>query len=254
MRMAPSRRIRRYLVTTFGITWSSWWTLAALGGLDEGPAPLLIVGGSGPLVAALAVRTRDERSALLQSSLRADRLGTGWWPVLAVGLGPALAASAAGAVTGHIDKPHLIAALGALGFALVAGIGEEPGWRGTLLGPWIEAHGPLSASMRVGVVWALWHLPLYFASGTYQADQGLVRFATSMVELPALSILLTWTFERGGWLVVAPLLAHALGNAAGEILPGHGTAAEAAQSISIVAAALVIGHRMRTRPSAEQRR
>lgn len=180
--MTPSRLlVRRYLATTFGITWSSWWTLAALGGIDRGPVPLLLVGGSGPLVA--------------------------------------------------------------VGFGLLAGIGEEPGWRGTLLRPWIEQHGRLQASVLVGAVWALWHLPLYFAGGTYQADRGLGWFVVSFLELPALSLLLTWTYERSGWLVAAPLLAHALGNAAGEILPAQGTAADMAQSAAIIAAGLAIGSR-----------
>jgi len=165
--------------------------------------------------------------------------------VLAVAVGPALAATIAAAATDELQRPALVTALGALGFGLLAGIGEEPGWRGTLLGPWIDRYGPSGASLRVGAVWALWHLPLYFASGTYQADRGLGWFAASLVELPALSILLTWAYERSGWLLAAPLLAHALGNAAGEILPGRGTAADVAQLAAIVAAALVVSRRLR---------
>lgn len=244
--MRRSKRARRYLATTFAITWPSWWTLAALGGLADGPAPLLLVGGSGPLVAALVTRDAEERRDLLRSSVRADRLGHGWGPVLAVGVGPALAATAAAGVVGRLEGKSLTAALGALAFGLVAGIGEEPGWRGTLLGPWIERHGAVAASLRVGVVWSVWHLPLYFASGTYQADQGLGAFASSLVVLPALSILLTWAFERSGWLVVAPLLAHAFGNAAGEILPAAGTAAEVAQSAAIIAGAIVVAGWLRS--------
>lgn len=243
--MTPSRRVRRYLATTFGITWSSWWTLAALGGLDSGPAPLLLVGGSGPLIAALSDRGRDGRRELLRSAVRGDRLGRGWGPVLVVGVGPALAATgAAVVVSDQLRWPTLANALGAVGFGLLAGIGEEPGWRGTLLRPWIERHRRVRASVLVGAVWALWHLPLYFASGTYQADRGLGWFAVSCFELSALSLLLTWAYERSGWLVAAPLVAHALGNAAGEILPGQGTAADIAQSAAIIAAGLAVTRRL----------
>jgi uncharacterized protein len=249
--MTPSRRARRYLATTFGVTWPSWWALAALGGVDRGPAPLLVVGGSGPLIAALAVRDSEERRALVHSSLRADRLGDAWGPVLAVALGPALVATATAASTDQLQRVSLSTAAGALAFGLLAGMGEEPGWRGTLLGPWIERHGLLGASVGVGAVWAVWHLPLYFASGTYQADRGLGWFAVSLVELPALSILLTWAYQRSGWLVAAPLVAHAAGNAAGEILPGRGTAAALAQSAAIIGAGLVVGRRM-LRPSARR--
>jgi uncharacterized protein len=243
--MTPSRRVRRYLTTTFGITWSSWWTLAALGGLDRGPAPLLLVGGSGPAVAALSVRNRDEIRQLVRSSVRADQLGPEWGSVLAVGVGPALVATGAAVVADQLQWPSAASALGAIGFGLLAGMGEEPGWRGTLLLPWINRHGLVRASLLVGAVWALWHLPLYFASGTYQADRGLGWFAVSFLELPALSLLLTWTYERSGWLVAAPLLAHALGNAAGEILPAQGTTADIAQTVAIITAGLAIARRLR---------
>lgn len=243
--MTPSRRVGRYLTATFGITWSSWWTLAALGGLDRGPAPLLIVGGSGPLIAALTGRDRDERRELVNSSVRADQLGPEWGSVLAVGVGPALVATGAAAVADHLHWSSTASALGAVGFGLLAAIGEEPGWRGTLLRPWINRLGRVQASLLVGAVWALWHLPLYFASGTYQADRGLGWFAVSFLELPALSLLLTWTYERSGWLVAAPLIAHALGNASGEILPAAGTAADIAQSAAIIAAGLAVARGLR---------
>jgi uncharacterized protein len=235
------RRVRRYLATTFGITWTSWWALAAMGGLDDGPAPLLLVGGSGPLVAALVHRTSEERRALIRSSLRFDQLRGAWGPVLAVGVGPALAATAAAAAAGQLERTTLAAALGALGFGLLAGIGEEPGWRGTMLHPLIERRGLVGASLLVGSVWALWHLPLYFADGTYQADRGLGWFAVSLVELPALSVLYTWAFRRSGWLVASPVLVHALGNAAGEILGAQGTAADIAQSAAILAGGALMG-------------
>lgn len=201
---------------------------------------LVLVGGSGPLIAALVVRSGAERRDLLRSSLRVDRIGRGWRPVILVAVGPALVAAGAASVAGSLEWPGPLGALGALGFGLLAGIGEEPGWRGTLLHPWIERHGRRRASLLVGGVWAVWHLPLYLADGTYQADRGLGWFAVSLVELPALSLLLTWTYERAGWLVAAPVLAHALGNAAGEILPGEGLAADTAQTAAIIVAAVVL--------------
>lgn len=243
--MGRSPNPERYLLTTFGITWPAWWTLAATGGVDRGPAALLLVGGTGPLVAAFAGRDRAGRRALLRSSLRVDRLGGAWGPVLAVAVGPALAATAAATLVGPLEAVALTTAVGALGFGLLAGIAEEPGWRGTLLGPWVEQHGPIRASVQVGLVWAVWHLPLYFASGTYQADQGLGAFALSLLVLPALSILFTWLMARAGGLVAAAVEAHALGNAAGEILPGEGTAANLTQAAVIVAAGAWISRRLR---------
>lgn len=40
------------------------------------------------------------------------------------------------------------------------GFGEEIGWRGYLLPNLLDTHRPLPALLRVGFIWAAWHLPL----------------------------------------------------------------------------------------------
>jgi membrane protease YdiL (CAAX protease family) len=44
--------------------------------------------------------------------------------------------------------------------SLIAGLGEEPGWRSFAL-PRLEIrYAPLLATVLLGFVWAMWHLPL----------------------------------------------------------------------------------------------
>jgi membrane protease YdiL (CAAX protease family) len=49
-------------------------------------------------------------------------------------------------------------------FLLVATIGgglEEPGWRGFALPRLLRDHSPVKATLLLGCIWAVWHLPLY---------------------------------------------------------------------------------------------
>lgn len=50
-----------------------------------------------------------------------------------------------------------------LGFLpTIAGLGEEPGWRGFGL-PTLQArYGALGGTLILGSIWALWHLPVFF--------------------------------------------------------------------------------------------
>ncbi len=43
-------------------------------------------------------------------------------------------------------------------------LGEEAGWRGYLLPKMMERYSPLVASLIIGVIWGLWHIPLYIDS------------------------------------------------------------------------------------------
>src|SRR5215212_3894409 len=67
-----------------------------------------------------------------------------------------------------VDPGRLVNFLpSAIILALIAGLGEEPGWRGFAL-PRLEArHAPVLATALLGFVWAMWHLPLVFVDPSF---------------------------------------------------------------------------------------
>src|SRR5690606_4808307 len=67
--------------------------------------------------------------------------------------------------------------------------GEEIGWRGWLLPRLLDRTGPVRASLAVGLVWAIWHLPLWALPGDFHAAIPLSLF---FVQILAISILYTW--------------------------------------------------------------
>ncbi len=74
-------------------------------------------------------------------------------------------------------------------------LGEEVGWRGVLLPELLRRFSPLGASLGVGLVWYLWHVPLYAAEGRLQTPGAHLLFLFGCV---ALSVIMTWFFLRSG--------------------------------------------------------
>jgi membrane protease YdiL (CAAX protease family) len=81
---------------------------------------------------------------------------------------------------------------------------EETGWRGFALVRLLEQHNAFSASLIVGVLWGLWHTPLFFIPGSFQAS---LSFPGFLVSTLAMSVLMTWVFKHTrGSVLVAGLL------------------------------------------------
>ena len=86
-------------------------------------------------------------------------------------------------------------------------IGEEYGWRGYLLPRLIVLLGPLRASILIGIIWGIWHLPVFFFPGTNQAS---ASYAFMMANWIGSSILMTWIFIRtGGNWFLSGVIVHA---------------------------------------------
>jgi hypothetical protein len=78
----------------------------------------------------------------------------------------------------------------------------------------------LEASLLLGTVWALWHVPLFLVEGTFQAGLGFgsLRFWLFLAALPPLSLLITWVYNNTGRSTLSAVLVHFSGNLCGALL------------------------------------
>ena len=111
--------------------------------------------------------------------------------------------------------PAMIVPIG-LVIWLLGAYPEEFGWRGFALPRLLEQHNQLASSLILGVVWAAWHLPLFYIEGTTQTA---IPFWQYMLQLLQLSVIYTWLYEGTGGSVFAASLFHASGNLTGALLP-----------------------------------
>ena len=207
-------------------------------------SPLLgIFGLFGPALAAMIMAAvtggKVGLKALLSRVVR-WRIALPWY-VIALGL-PTVHSLATAGLAYVLGAPKLLQ-VGTLTifdiilFVLV--VGEELGWRGYALPLLLDKRSPVTASVILGVVWGLWHLPTFLVPGTPQYGLPLTAFVLLTIEY---SILMTWVFLHTlGSVLIATLFHGAINLSQGLFLGGmDGVSRYWLLSIVYGAAALVV--------------
>jgi CAAX protease family protein len=90
------------------------------------------------------------------------------------------------------------AIIGLAAVSLLKGPLEELGWRGYALEPLQQRLGPGLGSAILGLIWAAWHLPLFFFAGSAQAGWGigLFGFWAFAVMMTANSVVMATIYNR----------------------------------------------------------
>ncbi len=143
--------------------------------------------------------------------------------------------------------------------ALMVGFFEELGWTGFAIPEVRRRHGILATGLIVGVLWGLWHYPLFAGSGpTYEAlfRAMLVPVLLSSF-LPPFRVLMVWVYDRTESLLVAILMHGSLPVGLLIFMSAHTTEVEdlihdlvrAAVLWLIVAAVMVVNRRTLARRS-----
>jgi hypothetical protein len=210
-----TKTIRPFLAITFGLTWGLaallflfYEQIVAIFG-EVGPTnPLFILAVYSPGIAGVFLVWRHYGVHGLGSFFRRLalwRAPTLWWLFLIVGI-PAIVYTGA-AVKGTIDDPFPFSpwyqVLPALALALFLGPIEEFGWRGLALPLLQRKFNPFWAGLILGIIWAAWHIPAFFLSGTPQSSWS---FGPYFLGIVAISIILTPLFNAArGSLLIAVL-------------------------------------------------
>ncbi len=173
----------------------------------------------GPAVAALITAGVFDRGRGVKELLgRYLRWRVGWLPFgfalllpLALSVGAGAINVLLGAHSPHRAQraawPQIFPAF--VFILLFIGLGEETGWRGYALPQLQCRYSPLVASLALGVIWAIWHIPLMGIEFSWP----IVPFF--VVSVLAGSVISAWLFNRAkGSLLPLPIF-HATVNSVG---------------------------------------
>lgn len=90
---------------------------------------------------------------------------------------------------------------------LLGPLSEEIGWRGYMQKQASQLYNPLKASIIIGLVWALWHLPLFFIKGTTQETNN-VNFLTFSLLVLIVSWIMTYYYQKSNGSLFLSVFIH----------------------------------------------
>jgi membrane protease YdiL (CAAX protease family) len=210
------RPLASFFVLAYAMTWLLWTPLVVSGGGSPTGFGVVLqgLGSLVPSAVAIALIALLHGKAGVRTLLRRLliwRVGVGWWlavvslstlPLGAIGLSVLLGG----------DFPDVADTIPGIVFLFLFSIfpgssgGEELGWRGFAL-PHLQAgRSALGASVVLGVVWGVWHLPLYLLGADLRP---LSLFAAWVPLTVALSVFLTWMYNGTGGSLLIVVLFHA---------------------------------------------
>ncbi|WP_336359939.1 type II CAAX endopeptidase family protein [Haladaptatus sp. ZSTT2] len=210
-----------FLVLTFGFSWGMWvpQALVAEGVLESVPT-LPSIGAFGPTLAAFVLVTyANGVGGARHLARRAVQLDfPKRWLIPTLVLAPAIVLLSLGVAVVTETVPSfpwagslLILPIAFVVILLLGGpVQEEFGWRGYLLGPLQARFSALGGGIAVGLIWALWHVPLfYIPSETIYYQSSFVGFTVSVTLL---SVLMTWVYNNTNASLLPALLFHTTWN------------------------------------------
>lgn len=216
----PRIRVRNFFLLTFAISWLFWLPqILHDSGVSHLELPfnlLAVIGAWGPSLSAIALLYATGGLAavggLLKKLLR-WRLAFRWylfvlfWPII-VSLAVTLLAIADGhsppdfANAPVFDVYPVDSEVMQIGLLFIvpmvfvlqtlgSSLGEELGWRGLALPLLQSRYRALAASLLIGLIWGLWHLPYYWLN--HGGFEGFIGFLI-LIILDA--VIYTWLYNR----------------------------------------------------------
>lgn len=224
------RNLAAFFLLTYAVSWTCFLSVAIL---TEGAtvgvrgSALLLVGTFAPSLIALFLTHRNEGANGITTLLERIfywRVGVRWY-VFAIAFFPSI--KLAVAVTHRIltgawprfghESPVIIAI--AIVVSTPVQAGEEIGWRGYALPRLAARLGYARASVLLGVLWGIWHLPLFFVVGE---DYGQ-PFPLFALGTTALSVAIAWLYVNTNGSLFLTMLMHSAVNQTVGIVPDAST-------------------------------
>jgi membrane protease YdiL (CAAX protease family) len=214
-----------FFAATYAVTWTCFIPVVVAVPAHTPLGTLLVfLGTIAPSGVALWLTARAEgrpgARALLTRTLQ-WRVAARWYVfavgyIVAVKLVVALLHRVVSGEWPHFDNLPWYVVPAAIAISTPIQAGEEIGWRGYALPRLAARLGLAGASILLGVIWACWHLPLFFVRG---ADTYGQSFLVYLLQVTALSVAMAWLYAHTQGSLLLTMLMHAAVNNSKHVVP-----------------------------------
>jgi len=254
-----TRNLLIFFALTFLWTWAFYIPIAA-GRHNPYEMPwtiLLILGGMGPsligVVMVFLTPDKEARRNFWHRSFSFKRISGFWWAVifllfptiysLSILIDVALGGSLPemNQLRSLITNPLMIPLAAFISF-MSGPWSEEFGWRGYALDRITTPFGLLAGTTILGLLWGIWHLPLFFMPDTWhgQIGFGLTGFWMFLLRSVGLALLMTWIYLNTDRSILSGMFMHFTSNFTGQLLASVSGRVEVLETIFIFGVGLAV--------------
>lgn len=209
-----------FFLLTFAFSWIIWLPTVLdakhLVKLSFHPGLLILAGLFGPSVSAFIVTgIREGKKGVWLLLKRAVnfRVSFRWiafiflFPLIVYGSAHFVLILIGGKVPGEMFWDHKSGYLLIffLGMFLNGALNEEFGWRGYALDRLQSRYNALVSSLILGIIWSIWHLPMFFS---YATGHIYISFWVFMAFVCSIAIIFTFIYNSTGGNLFAAILLH----------------------------------------------
>jgi membrane protease YdiL (CAAX protease family) len=240
-----------FLVITYGLAWI-WWIYLAVTHSYVYPGigwPTHLIALMAPSIAAVVVIARESGREGLRRLWKRTTLasfnkvttflvvGTAIFAFIPVITDSTISLVDLGKYSGAPSK-GLLAILAVL---FLNGFGEEIGWRGYVAEKYLSQYSLTRAAGIVWLVWAPWHIPLFFVVDTYR-QMGPFMIVGWAVSIYFGSVVLTWLYKYSGGSILVVVAWHIAYNLSVATAASKGFATATISALVIIGAIWILRH------------
>ncbi|SFK42666.1 CPBP family intramembrane glutamic endopeptidase [Cellulomonas sp. KH9] len=222
------RPLLSFFVLALGLSWVAWipyilsnhglgvWDFSFPGGSIGGQLLGMLPGAYlGPIGSALLVTAiADGRPGLRTWARRLWNWKVSWKWYVGILLGVPAVMVLAGLVFagGQVEALPLtvipLLVVGLFAQMITTGLAEEPGWRDFALPRMQRLVGAPRAALVIGVLWALWHMPLFLTEWGGYPDVPWYRPVMFTLFCVTFNVVMSWVFNKTGQSLPMAMLLH----------------------------------------------